>query len=69
MGARHLLNKAESEGAIIIPVILKPCRFVREDALVKFQAINSPEEPLISASEHECELIYDAVAQKIETLL
>lgn len=64
-----LLTKANNEGATIIPIILKPCRFVRESNLSKFQAINIPEEPLISASEHESELIYDAVAQRIEELI
>lgn len=64
-----LLTKANNDGATIIPIILKPCRFVRELSLSKFQAINIPEEPLISASEHESELIYDAVAQRIEELL
>lgn len=64
-----LLEKASSEGATIIPVILKPCRFVREETLAKFQAINSPEEPIIAASEHESELIYDAIAERIESLL
>lgn len=64
-----LLDKAAKEGAAIVPVILKPCRFVREPTLSKFQAVNSPEEPLIAASEHESELVYDAVTQKIESLL
>lgn len=64
-----LLTKANKEGATIIPIILKPCRFVREPSLSEFQAINIPEEPLISASEHESELIYDAVAQRIEELI
>jgi transcriptional regulator with XRE-family HTH domain len=64
-----LLERASKEGATIIPVILKPCRFVREKTLSKFQSINSPEEPLIGASELESELIYDAVAQRIESLL
>jgi transcriptional regulator with XRE-family HTH domain len=64
-----LLTKANEDGATIIPIILKPCRFVRESSLSKFQAINIPEEPIISASEHESELIYDAVAQRIEELI
>lgn len=63
-----LLSKANQEGATIIPIILKPCRFVREVSLSSFQSINIPEEPLISASEHESELIYDAVAQRVEEL-
>lgn len=64
-----LLMKASKEGATVIPIIIKPCRFVREPNLSEFQAINIPEEPLISASEYESELIYDAVAQRIEELL
>jgi transcriptional regulator with XRE-family HTH domain len=64
-----LLTKANQDGATIIPIILKPCRFVREPSLSVFQAINIPEEPLISASEHERELIFDAVAQRIEELI
>ncbi|WP_259462614.1 toll/interleukin-1 receptor domain-containing protein [Alteromonas sp. BL110] len=64
-----LLEKASSDGATIIPVILKPCRFIREETIAKFQAINTPEEPLIAASEHESELIYDAIAERIESLL
>jgi hypothetical protein len=64
-----LLTRANEEGATIIPIILKPCRFVRERNLSMFQAINIPEAPLISASEHESELIYDAVAQRIEELI
>lgn len=64
-----LLEKANNEGATIIPVILKPCRFTRETSLARYQAVNSPEEPLIAASEHESELVYDAVAQRIEEIL
>lgn len=64
-----LLEKAKADGATIIPVILKPCRFTREATLAKYQAINSPEEPLIAATEHESELVYDAVAQRIEELI
>ncbi len=64
-----LLASAQNEGVTIIPVILKPCRFVREPILSKFHAVNSPEEPLSGLNEHNCELIYDAIAQKVEEFL
>src|SRR5690606_7893081 len=41
-----LLHAAESKGTRIIPVILKPCRFLREKNLCEFQAVNLPDEPM-----------------------
>jgi transcriptional regulator with XRE-family HTH domain len=64
-----LLEKAEAEGATIISVILKPCRFTRESGLARYQTVNPPDRPLISVNEYESELIYDAVAQRIEEML
>lgn len=64
-----LLEAAANDGAAIIPVILKPCRFSRDPKIGKFQAINSPEEPVSGSNEHDSELVYDAVAQRIEDLL
>lgn len=65
-----LLEKAKSEGVTIIPVILRPCRLTREKTLSQFQAINSPDEPVSGMDdEHGKELIYDAIAQRIEDLL
>ena len=64
-----LLEVAAKDGATVIPVILKPCRFNREATIAKFQAINSPEEPLSGATEHNSELVYDAIAQRVEDLL
>jgi len=61
-----LLSNAEKKGTLIIPVILKPCRFLREATLNIFQAINSPDTPLSSMDENEKELIYDTVSQRIE---
>ena len=63
-----LLEKAEKEGVKILPVILKPCRFTRDKLLSKFQAVNMPENPISGMSEHESELVYDAVAQHLELL-
>lgn len=61
-----LLHAAEGKGTLVIPVILKPCRFKREKNLRDFQAINSPDEPLSLLSDNQRELIFDAIAQRIE---
>ena len=63
-----LLRKADKKGTIIIPVVLTPCRFTREDKLSAFQSINAPDEPLTGMEEHGRELVYDAVARRIESL-
>jgi hypothetical protein len=46
-----LLETAEQQGAVILPLIIKPCRFARNLNLAQFQTINDPERPLISLSE------------------
>jgi len=61
-----LLENAENKGTHIIPVIIKPCRFIRDSNLKDFQAINEPEEPIISLSEYKREEIYDKLAELIE---
>ena len=61
-----LLQSAKDEGTLILPVILKPCRFLRDKNLRKFHAVNAPEEPLSLLDENERELIYDTIAQRIE---
>lgn len=61
-----LLQSAEDSGTLIIPVILKPCRFARDKSLSNFQSINLPEEPLSFVDENERENIYDTIAQRIE---
>ena len=63
-----LLQAAKEKGSRIIPVILKPCRFLRDKNLRAFQSVNLPEEPLSLVSENERELIYDTVAQQVEEL-
>ena len=61
-----LLHAAEEKGTLIIPVIVSPCRFIREKSLVEFQAINPPDEPLSLVDDNEREVIYDAIAQRVE---
>ncbi len=61
-----LLAKAEADGTRVVPVIVKPCRFRRDKALNRFQAINDPATPLVSMSEGEQESIYDQISQLVE---
>lgn len=63
-----LLQGAENKGTTIIPVILKPCRFLRDKNLREFQSVNIPDEPISVMNENERELTYDTVAQRIEDL-
>lgn len=63
-----LLQAAESKGTSIIPVILKPCRFLRENNLREFQAVNLPDEPISVMNDNDRELTYDTIAQRIEDL-
>ena len=62
-----LLKAAETKGKMIIPVILKPCRFLREPTISQFQAMNDPTRPLCTLSEYEQEAIYEDLAHRIET--
>lgn len=64
-----LLAAAEVEGARIIPVIVKPSRFIRDTSLSRFQALNDPKLPLIRMSEAEREELYAKLAEVIETEL
>lgn len=64
-----LLGAAEDKGTLIIPIIVKPCRFARDETLNIFQAANSPDEPLSALDESEREFLYDSIAQRIEDAL
>lgn len=64
-----LLKAAESEGKIILPVILKPCRFSRNKNLSKFQAINNPKMPLSKMDENTREETYVKIADFIDDSL
>jgi hypothetical protein len=64
-----LLRNAEEKGSRIIPVILKPCRFSRDNALNIFQAANDPLKPMCSLNDDEREKIYDKISFEVEKLL
>lgn len=54
-----LLAAAKADGAVIIPVIVSPCRFAETKSLSQFQALNSPARPLsnLTKTQREAELV------------
>jgi hypothetical protein len=63
-----LLSAAESEGVIILPVLLKPCRY-KDTPLVDFQFANKPLTSLIEMNEAEREETWVRVAEAITEAL
>ncbi|MGK7910560.1 MAG: toll/interleukin-1 receptor domain-containing protein [Synechococcus sp.] len=50
-----ILLAQKEEGLVVLPVILKPCRFKRTPILNKFQSMNPPSKPLLGLKEIEQE--------------
>ncbi|HZI20290.1 MAG TPA: toll/interleukin-1 receptor domain-containing protein [Pyrinomonadaceae bacterium] len=48
-----LLEAAERDGAVILPVIIIPSRYMQTRHLSQFQAVNDPSKPLVDMSEGE----------------
>lgn len=61
-----LLKAAEEKGKIILPVIIKPCRFTRDKNLSKFQSINDPKIPLSKMDDNGKEEVYVEIADNID---
>lgn len=61
----HLLLAAKDRNALIIPIIVSPSLFHRESELGEFQAINSPELPLISMPPGDQERVFVQVAEAL----
>ena len=53
-----LLEAAKEEGAVIIPVVVRPCLFARVPKLAQFQSLNEPERSLIEMSQAEQEKMF-----------
>lgn len=64
-----LLAAAEEDGAIILPVIVSPSRFLRIRGLSQFQTVNEPSKPLISMTRGEQEAVFVSVSESIEAAL
>ncbi len=60
-----LLKAADVDGALILPIIAGPSLFTKNSDLAVFQAINSPDEPLVLMSEGRQEEQFRQVAERI----
>jgi hypothetical protein len=64
-----LLTAAESDGLIVLPVIVGPCRFGNTDALGRFQAVNSPSKTLNEMAKAEQDRVFLKLVERIEEIL
>lgn len=64
-----ILKAAENDGAKVIPLIVKPSRFLSNKNISQFQAINNPDKPLINLSEGERDEILVELTNTIEDYL
>lgn len=64
-----LLEAAEKDGAVILPLIVSPSRFASTGSLSLFQAINDPANPLIKMSKGDQEEVLVKLATEIESAL
>ncbi|MDX6444414.1 MAG: hypothetical protein QOH71_1488 [Blastocatellia bacterium] len=64
-----LLQAAAVEGAMILPVIVSPCRFEKTEGLRQFQAVNGPSRPLSALDKTKREEIFVKVADAVEAAL
>lgn len=64
-----LLHAAREEGAVILPVIINPCRFVRTENLAGFQAVNDPDKPLTTMKSAGRDRTFLKVVDAVEAAL
>lgn len=64
-----LLKAANEKGTLVLPLIVKPSRFLRDQNLNIFHTVNDPARPLVSLPEAEREAIYARLADTIESTL
>ena len=64
-----LLKAAEKDGAIILPIILKSCRYTDSKHLKEFQAVNDPRKPLSILTENEQDEVLLGLSNRIAELL
>jgi hypothetical protein len=63
-----LLESATKMKSKIVSVILKPCLFEEYSEISKYQAINSPAEPVIGMDEYHRELLWVELTRRIQKL-
>lgn len=64
-----ILLAAEAEGVTVLPVILRPSRFDRDERLNRFQTVGSPSRPLGDMAPGKRDVVFNKLAQTIEDLL
>ena len=64
-----LLKAAEEDGALVVPVIVSPCRYDRTEGLQDFHAANPPSRTLEEMDEAEWKRTLLKVANRIEDAL
>jgi hypothetical protein len=64
-----LLSAAKAEKAVILPIILSPCRFAYHPRLSKFQSVNPPSEPLEGMSKVQYESVFVKVTELVDEAL
>jgi hypothetical protein len=62
-----LLAAARADGAVILPVIVSPCRFEQTESLSQFQALNPPSRSLVSLNKAQREAVFVNVVKAIES--
>jgi hypothetical protein len=65
----RLLERAETAGARIIPIIVQPCRLANHPDLTRFQSLNPLDQPLSKVSDAEAEEVFVRVAEQVERVL
>jgi len=61
-----LLEAAENDGAVILPVIISPCVI---GSLAEFQAVNSPSKPLVDLSRGDRDRVWVKLVEAITSAL
>ena len=62
----ELLLKARDDGLVILPLIVRPCRYTRHKTLSLLQAVNDPEKPLVALEDYMQEEILVKLADAVE---
>ena len=64
-----LLAAEQARGLVVMPVILKPCRFAKTPSIAQFQAVNRGLKPLLEMTEAEREALWNQLTDDIEEAL
>jgi len=64
-----ILRNAKENGTVILPLIVKHCRFTKDKYLSIFQSVNDPNKPLNSLKEFEVEKELVKLTEDVEKIL